>query len=309
MKRALLWVGAVIAVVALGALGWGLTGSRATASVVRVSDAKRVPTAVVEIDGRSVNTPDGQLDARVALGEHRVTVSAPGYETLRRSFTVSLFRETSLGPIRLRNAALAVRAVENFPGFSALKGAKVTVGGRPAVAADGTLVSDLPVGATAITVSAPDCIDSTLTVTLRPGGNSVTATLTPSMLSVVKRTAQMVTDRDYVLMYQILHPARQKQWGTQEQYVAYSEKQEAKAKGMVNILGFKALTPVRLAQYYDKPSKTRYSDVHRVPVSYKVSSPLLAMFGQKEMAVKETDYWLLYEGQWRTLGDGKVVKK
>jgi hypothetical protein len=296
--------------ISLVVLGWGLTGSQATGEILRARDGKPIDGAVLIVDGQRIDTSRGAIDAKLKLGQHKVEFTASGYETLARQIDVSIFRQVDLGRVRLRNADLSVAVVENYPGFPVLSGATVTAGGRTSRSQKGVVdLLDLPVGSVKIAATASDSAEATAAIRLKPGQNAVTCTLTPSLLSVVKRAAQNVIDRDLVLTYQTLHPARQKQWGTQERYVASIEKRDKKNQGMVNVLGFKVLTPVRVAAYRDKPSGRTFADVYRVPISFRVSSPMLAMFGQKEMSMKLTDYWVLYEGQWRDLGDGEKVEK
>jgi hypothetical protein len=310
VRRGLIGAGLVALAISLVVLGWGLTGSQARGEVLRARDGRPIGGAVLVVDGQRIDASGGAIDTKLKLGRHKVVFTASGYETLARQIDVSIFRQVDLGKIRLRNADLRVTVVENYPGFPVLSGATVTAGGRTSRSQKGVVNTlDLPVGSMTVAATAPDCTEATATIRLRPGTNSVTCTLTPSLLSVVRRAAQNVIDRDLVLSYQTQHPARQKQWGAQEQYVAALEKSEKKNQGMVNVLGFKVLTPVRMGAYRDKPSGQTFNDVYRVPISFRISSPILTMLGQKEMSMKQTNYWILYQGRWRDIGDGDKVDK
>lgn len=310
MKRG--WILAVVALAVVGALvvGWGLTGSVVSGSVVRARDGEPVENAIVEIDGEPIATSATSFSTRLSLGDHSIALSAPGYESVSKPVKVAFFRRSDLGAIGLRNADLRIKVVENYPGYPDLKTAKLTISGRSIESTGGEVsITDLPVGDLAISATAPDCQDASMTVELRAGENSVVCTLTPTLESVVKRSAQNVIDRDLALTYANMHPARQKQWGTEADYVRIIEKRDKENEGMVNVVGFKVLTSRMLATYKDKPSNSTYENVYSVPISFRVSSPLLALFGQKEMSMKLTNYWVLVDGRWRDLGDGEKVDK
>lgn len=310
MKRWLVWGAIVLLVLAVGVVAWGFTGSKLTGAVVRERDGKPIAAAKVTVDGAVAPTPGGVLVAKYALGDHQLTITAPGYETVQKTVKLELFRKMDIGEVALRNADLELRAVENFPGYPDLKKATYQVGGKDVSANEGVAsLKDLPVGKTIIVASAPGCADASLTVDLVPGPNSAVCTVTPDLDVVARRAAQNVIDRDFELTYDILHPARQKQWGSKAQYIKKWETQDAKNEGQVTLVGFKVLTPAKLTSYKDKPSKQTYQDVYKVPVNFRASSPLLALFGMKEIQIKGVDYWVLLDGQWRTLGDGEPVGK
>lgn len=310
MKRWLLWGAIALLVIVIGVVAWGFTGSQLSGSVVRERDGKAIAAAEVTVDGVDAPAPGGVLVAKYALGDHKLTITAPGYETVQKTVKLEVFRKTDIGKVALRNADLELKAVENFPGYPELKKAAYQVGGKKVPANDGVAdLKDLPIGKTTVVVSAPGCEDASLTVDLVPGPNSAVCTVTPDLAVVAKRAAQNVMDRDFELTYAILHPARQKQWGTKAQYIKRWEAQDKKNEGQVTFVGFKVLTPTKLATYKDKPSKQTYKDVYKVPVNFRASSPLLAVFGMKEIQIKNVDYWVLVDGQWRTLGNGEPVSK
>lgn len=310
MKRWLVWGGIALLVVVVGVIAWGFTGSQLSATVVRERDGKVITNAKVTVDGANAPVSAGVLAAKYALGDHKLTITAPGYETVEKMVKLDIFRKTDVGKVGLRNADLTLTAVENFPGYPELKKASFVVGDRKIEATESEAkLEDLPIGKTAVVVSAPGCEDTSLTVELVPGANSAVCTVTPDLAVVAKRSAQNVMDRDFELTYAILHPARQKQWGTKAQYIKRWEAQDKENEGQVTWLGFKVLTPTKLDTYKDKPSKQTYKDVYKVPVTFRASSPLLAMFGMKEMQIKDVGYWILVDGQWRTLGDGEAVAK
>lgn len=310
MKKWLLFGGIALLVTVIGVLAWGLTGSQLSGSVVRDRDGKAITAAEVTVDGVNTPAPGGVLAAKYALGDHKLTITAPGYETVQKAVKLEIFRKVDIGKVALRNADLKLKAVENFPGHPELKKAAYQIGGRTVPASEGVAdLKDLPIGKTTVVVSAPGCEDASLTVDLVPGPNSAVCTVTPDLAVVAKRAAQNVTDRDFELTYAILHPARQKQWGTKAHYIKRWEARDKKNEGQVTFVGFKVLTPMKLATYKDKPSKQTYKSVYKVPVSFRASSPLLALFGMKEVQIKSIDYWVLVDGQWRTLGDGEPVSK
>lgn len=310
MKRGLLWGGIALLVVVVGVVAWGFTGSELSASVVRERDGKVITNAKVAIDGVNAPVTAGVLAAKYALGDHKLTITAPGYETVEKAVKLEIFRKTDVGKVALRNADLRLSAVENFPGYPELKEVSYVVGDKKVEARDGEAkLEDLPIGKTTVHVSAPGTEEASLTVELVPGANSALCTVTPELAVVARRAAQNVMDRDFELTYAILHPARQKQWGTKAQYIKRWEAQDKENEGQVTFVGFKVLTPTKLATYKDKPSKQTYTDVYKVPVTFRASSPLLAIFGMKEMQIKDVGYWVLVDGQWRTLGDGEAVGK
>lgn len=311
MKRGIVIGVAVLVVAAVaGFVGWGLTGSVVAGSVVRERDGKPIQDASVEIDGEEVPIEEGVFSTKISLGDHEVVFTAPGYEDVSQPLKVSIFRKVDVDEVGLRNADVAVKIVENYPGYPEFSGATLQVGERSVETSGAeTLIEDVPVGDLEILAMGKGCQEYKDTFTLIAGQNSVVCTVTPTLESVVERSAQNVIDRDYVLTYSMMHPVRQKQWGTQAEYTKIREAQDKENEGMVIVTGFKVLTATKLDSYDDKASKQAFKDVYRVPVSYRISSPLLAIFGESEMPMTLADYWVLVDGQWRCLGDGESVDK
>lgn len=309
MKRLL--IGAVIALAILGIaiVGWGLTGSTVRGEVVRERDGKPAQDVEVQIDGKTVELQDGRFDLKLPLGTHAVTVSAPGYETVSMDVTLELFRSADLGSISLVNADLHVALIENYPGYPPVERAKLVIAGRSLeVTSSKTQLSDLPTGESVLTITADGHMETSITVNLSGGENSVVATLTPSLATVVERTAQSGIDKDLALTWATIHPARQKQWGTEAEYIkAMQKRDEESAELLINVVSFKVLTARHLPTHVDKPSQQTFTDVYAVPIAYRVSAPMLALLGQSEISMTHTDYWVLLDGMWRSLGDGEPV--
>lgn len=287
-----------------------MTGSKFSGTVVRARDGKLIQNATVTVDGKAIQLSEGAFATKLTLGDHKVVLEAPGYESVTKQVKVAIFRGVDVGSVGLRNADLKVKTVENYPGYPEIKSASLLVAGRAidSTASEVTILN-LPVGPASLTASASGCQETSMSVSLVAGANSVVCSLTPTLETVAKRSAEHVSDRGLAMIYAVLHPARQRQWGTESEYVKIIEKRDKESAGTVNFVGFKVLTPRKIPVYKDKPSKQTFSNVYAVPIAFRVSSPLLALFGQKEMSITNTDYWVLLDGQWRDLGSGEPVDK
>lgn len=295
---------AVVAVLTAGVVlvGWSLTG-RVTGEVVRARDGRPVEHAVLEVDGHKTRLSDGIIRSRLALGRHRVEITAPGYETVRRVVDVSVMLPNSLGVVRLRNADLRVSARQNYPGFPAASGVSVAASGNAGSHGQRTVtLTDLPVGSAVVTVSADDCLDATLTVRLKPGANSIVCTLTPTLQSVLERAAKNEMDRDFSLAYDTMHPVRQRQWDTKAQYVEKlsSEDSQRFLCGGRTVEAIRVLKPLKLVNVRDWQSGQVFDEAWRVEMVYTLDSQPPGARG-----FKGTSHWTLHEGQWRTLSDGQ----
>lgn len=302
-------VAAVIACVggALAAVLWGMSGSQLLLSVQDAATGRPIAGAHVDIGGQELDASSGTVSARLPLGEYSVSVGAPGYESTHATVVLGFFRSADLGTISLRNAELEVRTVENFPGFATIATATVAVSSQAtAPVNEGVAVlTDLPIGEATITASAAGYTVCTMTVDLRPGRNSVVCSLTPELAEVVNRHIGAMRERNYSLIYDLLHPNRQALWGTKVEYLDIMERTADESAGASTIDRATVGGFIPVTKYHDAATGKTYANATRVPVTYFVKSPMLAALGMSEASFSDSEYWVLTEGQWRSLATGE----
>lgn len=298
---------AVVLLVVLGVVAWGLSGSTLSVSVVDARTGETIPAATVAVDGQSFDASSGAISARLPLGEHDVVITADGYETIRSAVTLGFFRPNDLGTIELRNASLQVLVEENYPGNAPVSGAAVSLSTTQAsvVTTEGAaLIEGIPIGASEIVIESDGFETHRASLELKPGENSYPLSLTPNLEVVVERHGQAMKTNNYPLIYDLMHPDRQALWGTKTDYLDIMERTEEDRVGS-KIERIEVHDFIAIEEHSDRATGKAYSDVFRVPTTYTMSSPMLAVFGMTETDFTDSDYWLLLDGQWRTLGTGE----
>ncbi len=309
-KRTLTMVGIVVVVILAlvgGVLWWGMSGTMLTIVVEDARTGQPIEGATVGVAGETLDASAGRVEAKLPLGDHDVSIAAPGYESTQTAVTLAMFQPQDLGTVTIRDASLEVSVVENYPDYPVVGIAtvKITASEESTDTMGGALaLVGLPIGTTGVEISAEGYMPLTMPVDLEPGDNSIVCTITPELAEVVDRRGQAYIASNYPLIYDIMHPARQALFGTKTEYLDIMEKSEDDRAGVV-IKEVRVNDYIELAEYKDRATGATYQDVVRTPMTYVAGGALLAALGQDSMTVSESEYWVLHEGQWRSLADGE----
>lgn len=309
-KRTLTVVGIVVVVILAlvgGVLWWGMSGTMLTIVVEDARTGQPIEGAEVSVGEETFDASTGEIAEKLPLGECTVVVSAPGYESTETVASLAIFQPVDLGTVGIRNASVEVSVVENYPGSPVVGVASVTFGeSEESTETTGGTVAlvGLPIGETELRIAARGCMPSTMSVDLMPGDNSVVCTITPELAVVVQRHGEAMKGNNYPLVYDLMHPARQKLWGTKTEYLDIMESSEEDRAG-ITISEIRVNDVLEVGEYKDKATGGTYQGVFRVPTTYVVTGAFLAVLGQESQSFSESQYWLLEDGQWRSLSDGE----